>query len=46
MYRSRQPREILPRNSEGSAGLNPGSYEFWLDPDVHDAKTLEPLLVP
>jgi putative SOS response-associated peptidase YedK len=26
--------------------LNPGDYDLWLDPDVQDAKRLEPLLVP
>ena len=26
--------------------LSPGVYDLWLDPDVQDAKKLEPLLVP
>jgi putative SOS response-associated peptidase YedK len=26
--------------------LDPGDYDLWLDPDVQDAKRLEPLLVP
>jgi putative SOS response-associated peptidase YedK len=26
--------------------LDPGDYDRWLDPDVQDAKRLEPLLVP
>jgi putative SOS response-associated peptidase YedK len=26
--------------------LNPADYDLWLDPDVRDAKRLEPLLVP
>jgi putative SOS response-associated peptidase YedK len=26
--------------------LDPADYGFWLDPDVQDAKRLEPLLVP
>jgi putative SOS response-associated peptidase YedK len=26
--------------------VNPGDYDLWLDPDVQDAKRLEPLLVP
>jgi putative SOS response-associated peptidase YedK len=26
--------------------VNPGEYDLWLDPDVQDAKRLEPLLVP
>jgi putative SOS response-associated peptidase YedK len=25
--------------------VNPGDYDLWLDPDVQDAKLLEPLLV-
>jgi putative SOS response-associated peptidase YedK len=26
--------------------LHPADYDLWLDPDVQDAKRLEPLLVP
>jgi putative SOS response-associated peptidase YedK len=26
--------------------LDPGDFDLWLDPDVQDAKRLEPLLVP
>jgi putative SOS response-associated peptidase YedK len=26
--------------------LDPGDYDLWLGPSVHDAKRLEPLLVP
>jgi putative SOS response-associated peptidase YedK len=26
--------------------LNPADYDLWLDPEVQDAKKLEPLLVP
>jgi putative SOS response-associated peptidase YedK len=26
--------------------LDPADYDLWLDPDVQDAKRLEPLLVP
>ena len=26
--------------------LHPGDYDLWLDPDMQDAKRLEPLLVP
>jgi putative SOS response-associated peptidase YedK len=26
--------------------LDPGDYDLWLDPEVQDAKRLEPLLVP
>jgi putative SOS response-associated peptidase YedK len=25
---------------------DPGDYDLWLDPDMQDAKRLEPLLVP